>query len=67
MASLNSLYFKIQDQDAVFSGIGSYHQGEFVESKHTLWALQNVLVQKLLLEIAAENVIESLRFFTLYY
>ena len=48
-----------------FSPVGSYHRGEFIEPKHTLWALQNVLVQKILLQIVTENVIESLRFFTL--
>ena len=48
-----------------FSPVGSYHRGEFIEPKHTLWALQNVLVQKLSLQIITENVIESLRFFTL--
>ena len=48
-----------------FSSVGSYHQGEFIEPKHTSWALQNVLVQKILLQIVTEDVIESLRFFTL--
>ncbi len=50
--------------ETLFSPVGSYHQGEFIEPKHTLWALQNVLIQKLLLQIVTENVIESLRFFT---
>ena len=27
-----------------FSIVGSYHRGEFIEPKYTLWALQNVLV-----------------------
>ena len=32
-----------------FSPVGSYRRGEFIEPKHALWALQNVLEQKLLL------------------
>ena len=48
-----------------FSLVDSYHRGEFIEPKGTLWAPQNVLVQKILLQIVTENVIESLRFFTL--
>ena len=36
-----------------------------MRSEWASWALQNVLVQKLLLQIVTENVIESLRFFTL--
>ena len=48
-----------------FSLVDSYHRGEFIEPKGTLWAPQNMLVQKILLQIVTENVIESLRFFTL--
>ena len=47
-----------------FSPAGSYHRGEFIEPKRTLWAPQNVLVQKLSFQRVTENVMKSLRFFT---
>ena len=45
--------------------MGSYHRGEFIEPKGTLWAPQNVLVQKILLFEVTVNGIKSLRYSTL--